>query len=85
MVCSSWVRSLVVQAGSFAKRVNSIGGRSLQQVSRITYPPNREFRAITRMMVDTGSGSMSKAGLLVDNMMTEKDDDGRFASGGWKR
>lgn len=33
------------------------------------------------MMVDTGS--MSRAGPLVD-MMPEKDDDGRFASGGWK-
>ncbi|KAL4293312.1 hypothetical protein AHAS_Ahas18G0115500 [Arachis hypogaea] len=34
------------------------------------------------MMVDTGS-VLRSVGSLV-NMMPEKDDDGRFASGGWK-
>ncbi|KAE9621440.1 putative protein-serine/threonine phosphatase [Lupinus albus] len=85
MVCSSCVRSLVIQAGTFAKRVkiNSIGGRSLQQVSRISYWSNREFKKIIGMMVDTGSMS-SRDGPLLDNTITEKDDDGQFASGGWK-
>ena len=84
MVCSSCVRSLVVQAGTFAKRVkiNSIG-RSLQAVPSISYSPSREFKTITVMMVDTGSVSR-RAGPLVD-MVSEKDEDGRFASGGWKR
>ncbi|OIV89431.1 hypothetical protein TanjilG_21889 [Lupinus angustifolius] len=85
MVCSSCVRSLVVQAGIFAKRVeiNSIGGRSLQQVSRISYWSGREFKKIIGMMVDTDSMS-SRDGPLLDNMMTKKGDDGQFASGGWK-
>ncbi|KAK7256753.1 hypothetical protein RIF29_30211 [Crotalaria pallida] len=86
MLCSSCVkRSLIFRAGTFATRlkINSIGGWSWQQVSRISYSPNREFKKIIGMMVDTGSVS-STAGPLVDNMVTEKDDDGRFASGGWK-
>ncbi|OIW17068.1 hypothetical protein TanjilG_15651 [Lupinus angustifolius] len=85
MLCSSCIRSLVVQAGTYAKRLetNSIGGRSLQQVSRISYWRNREFKKIIGMMVDTGSMS-SRDGPLVDNMMAEKYDEGRFASGGWK-
>ncbi|KAK7293529.1 hypothetical protein RJT34_16397 [Clitoria ternatea] len=82
MVCSSCVRSLVVQAGIFANRVRINGiGRSLQAVPGFFNSPIREFKTHIVMMVDTGS--MSRAGPLVD-MMPEKDDDGRFASGGWK-
>ncbi|CAL0335171.1 unnamed protein product [Lupinus luteus] len=85
MVCSSCVRSLVVQAGIFAKRVeiNSIRGRSLQQVSRISYWSGGEFKKIIGMMVDADSMS-SSGGHFLDNLVTEKDDDGQFASGGWK-
>ena len=83
MVCSSCVRSLVVQAGTFAKRVRINNTRkSLLAVPSISYSPIRQFKTFTVMMVDTGSVSRS-AGSLVD-MMPEKDDDGRFASGGWK-
>ena len=82
MVCRSCVRSLVVQAGTFANRVRINGfGRSLQAVQSFSHWPIREYKTTTRMMVDTGS--MSRAGPLVDTM-PEKDDDGRFASGGWK-
>lgn len=71
---------MVVQAGTFANRVRINGfGRSLRVVSG--FSSNSEYKTITGMMVDTGS--MSRAGPLVD-MMPEKDDDGRFASGGWK-
>ena len=83
MVCGSCVRSLVVQAGTFANRVKINGfGRSLRVVRGFSYWPIREYKTFPGMMVDTGS--MSRAGPLVD-MMPEKDDDGRFASGGWKR
>lgn len=83
MVCSSCVRSLVVQAGTFVNRVRiNEFGRSLLAVQSFSHWPIREYKTITGMMVDTGS--MSSAGPLVD-MMPEKDDDGRFASGGWKR
>ncbi|KAL9330970.1 hypothetical protein ACSQ67_000580 [Phaseolus vulgaris] len=82
MVCGSCVRSLVVQAGTFANRVKINGfGRSLRVVRGFSYWPIREYKTFPGMMVDTGS--MSRAGPLVD-MMPEKDDDGRFASGGWK-
>ncbi|XP_052736075.1 probable protein phosphatase 2C 76 isoform X2 [Vigna angularis] len=81
MVCGSCVRSfLVVQAGTFANRVRINGfGRSLRLVSG--FSSISEYKTITGMMIHTGS--MSRAGPLVD-MMPEKDDDGRFASGGWK-
>ncbi|XP_020226408.1 probable protein phosphatase 2C 76 [Cajanus cajan] len=82
MVCSSCVRSLFVQAGIFANRVKINGiGRSLRAARGFSYWPIREYKTSIGMMVDTGS--MSRAGPLVD-MMPEKDDDGRFASGGWK-
>ena len=82
MVCSNCLRSLVVQAGTFTKKVkfNNIG-RSLRTIpSRcISYSWNREFKANIRMMFDTG-----RVAAVVD-MLPEKDDDGGFASGGWKR
>ena len=53
--------------------------RSLQAVPSISYSPTRQFKTFPVMMVGTGSVSRS-AGSLVD-MMREKDDDGRFASG----
>ncbi|KAK7385021.1 hypothetical protein VNO78_30728 [Psophocarpus tetragonolobus] len=80
MVCTSCVRSLVVQAVNFANRVKiNRFGTSLRIVRSLSYWPILEYK--TGMMVD--AGSMSRAGPFVD-MMTEKDDDGRFASGGWK-
>ena len=57
--------------------------RSLQAVPSISYSPTRQFKTFLVMMVVmmVGTGSVSRsAGSLVD-MMREKDDDGRFASG----
>ncbi|CAJ1972341.1 unnamed protein product [Sphenostylis stenocarpa] len=82
MVCRSGVRSVVVHAGTFANRVKINGfGRSLRLVRGFSYWPIREYNTNTGMMVDTGS--VSRAAPIID-MMPEKDDDGRFGSGGWK-
>ncbi|KAF7830679.1 putative protein phosphatase 2C 76 [Senna tora] len=82
MVYSSCIRSLVVEVGTFTNKVqlHSIV-RSLHKVPSITYSWNRGFKTSIGMMVDTGA--MSRAGPIVD-MLPEKDDDGGFASGGWK-
>lgn len=36
------------------------------------------------MMVETGASANAKGGPVVD-VLPEKDDDGGYASGGWKR
>ncbi|XP_028806827.1 probable protein phosphatase 2C 76 isoform X1 [Neltuma alba] len=82
MVYSSCIRSLVVQVRSFTNKVQFYNiVRSLHKVPSITYSWNRGFKTSIGMMVNTGV--MSNPGPIVD-MLAEKDDDGGFASGGWK-
>lgn len=84
MVYRSCVRSLVVQVGTFTNKLqfyNSV--RSLHRVpSIVAGSRNRGFKRSVGMMITTGA--VSNSGTIVD-MLTEKDDDGGFASGGWKR
>lgn len=89
MVCSSCLRSVIVQTGLIGtiltpKRVHlpSIGIRPLYVGAGLTFWQNREFRKGVKMMVD--SGATANQGPLV-NSFPEKDDDGGYASGGWKR
>lgn len=86
MVCGRCMSSIIVRAGIFRKRVilNCVG-KGFGTVPLIGCFSNRVFRKYIGMMVDTGS--MSRAGTVVD-MVTQKDDDGArggFVSGGWKR
>lgn len=86
MVCTSCLRSVIVKAGhigKFAKeRVQLINiRRSLTASLGLSFSWNREFRTSVRMMVDTGA--TTKQGTIVD-VLLEKDDDGGYASGGWK-
>lgn len=85
MVCGRCMSSIIVRAGIFRKRVilNCVG-KGFGTVPLIGCFSNRVFRKYIGMMVDTGS--MSRAGTVVD-MAPQKDDDGArggFASGGWK-
>ncbi|XVF10030.1 hypothetical protein REPUB_Repub07fG0148900 [Reevesia pubescens] len=87
MVCSSYLRSVIIQTRPIGtiltpKRVHlrSIG-RTLYVGFGLTFWWNREFRTSLRMMVD--SGSTASQGPVVDTF-PEKDDAGGYVSGGWK-
>uniref|UniRef100_A0A5B7ASA9 protein-serine/threonine phosphatase n=1 Tax=Davidia involucrata TaxID=16924 RepID=A0A5B7ASA9_DAVIN len=86
MVCNSCLRTVIVQAGNFGRftkrRVQlSDIGRSFNATLGATYLLNKKFTTTGKMMVDTGA--TAKQGLIID-MLPEKDDDGGYASGGWK-
>lgn len=87
MVCTSCIRSVIVQAGhlgTFTKRRVQLSntGKSLHAGLGFKYWWNREFRTSLRMMVDTSA--TGKRGPIID-VLPEKEDDGGYASGGWKR
>ncbi|KAJ4843429.1 hypothetical protein Tsubulata_021597 [Turnera subulata] len=88
MVCSSCVRSVLLQAGVLCKtRVGRWGnvGRSLNAGRfGVNFSWNRcdHFAGTSlRMMVDSAS---NVKGVTMHDMLPEKDDDGGYASGGWK-
>ncbi|KAF5451094.1 hypothetical protein F2P56_031392 [Juglans regia] len=79
-------RNVIVQAGNigiFSKGRVQLGDtqRSLHAALGLRNFWNREFRKNSKMMVDTSAPE--KGGPTVD-VLPEKDEDGRFASGGWK-
>lgn len=86
MLCNSCIRSVIVQAGSFRKTRLQLGniGRSLNASRSINYKCNRQvfLRSSITMMVD--SDSTDTRGPTVD-LLKEKEDDGGFVSGWWKR
>lgn len=78
---------MIVQAGHIGtfttRRVQlSSTGRSSHARLGFTNWWNREFKTSLRMMVDTSV--TGKRGPIID-VLTEKDEDGGYASGGWKR
>jgi hypothetical protein len=80
-------RSVIVQVGHigvFSKSKVWLGDiqRSLHAGLGLNYLWNREFRTSLRMMVDT---SATEKGVPIVDVLPEKDEDGGFASGGWKR
>lgn len=88
MVCNSYLRSLIVRAGRIGiltKRRVQISNtrRSLHACVGVSYTWNCEFRRSFKMMVDS-SGAAAKRGPIVD-ILPEKEDDGGYVSGGWKR
>lgn len=60
------------------------GWRSLNAARSLTYLKDCKFTTIRKMMVETGASANAKGGPVVD-VLPEKDDDGGYASGGWKR
>lgn len=84
MVCSGCIRNVIVQAGHIGQsavrsvRLRAIY-RSLNANIGLRYTWNRQFRSSVKMMVDTAKGEP------IINVLPEKEDDGGYASGGWKR
>ncbi|XP_062149119.1 probable protein phosphatase 2C 76 [Alnus glutinosa] len=79
-------RSVIVQVGQigvFSKSKVQLGDiqRSFHACLGLKYLWNREFRTSLRMMVDT---SATEKGVPSVDVLPEKDEDGGFASGGWK-
>ena len=87
MVCSSCIRNVIVQAGHIGQsaagsvQLRSIY-RSLNASLRLKCYWNREFWSSIKMMV--GTGATAKGGPII-NLLPEKEEDGGYSSGGWKR
>lgn len=86
MVCSYNIRNVIAQAGhvgiiSRRVQINNIW-RSLPSNFGFVHTWKREYRTNLMMMVDTVASE--NRGPVVDKH-PEKDEDGGYASGGWKR
>ncbi|XP_076948221.1 putative protein phosphatase 2C member 13, mitochondrial [Bidens hawaiensis] len=83
MVCSSYLRTVILQAGNIQKVTPGLARFASFQTSLKTafVSSDRIFSSVRRMMVDTSAGAGRG---LTTNTSSEKDDDGGFASGGWK-
>ncbi|KAL3521622.1 hypothetical protein ACH5RR_019771 [Cinchona calisaya] len=88
MLCNIWLRYVVVRArriGSYSegRLLSNSGGRSLNLNAgrSFSYLKECKFTAIRKMMVDTSS---TAKGEPIGDVLPEKDDDGGYASGGWK-
>ncbi|XP_071734097.1 probable protein phosphatase 2C member 13, mitochondrial [Rutidosis leptorrhynchoides] len=86
MVCSSHLKTVILQARNIQKVANGLVRfasfkRSPKTISAVRFAPVRIFTSVTKMMVDT-SATGNRG--LTSSTSPEKDDDGGFASGGWK-
>lgn len=87
MVCKSCLRSVILQVGHIgriaeARNQFSSIRRSLITTQSLRYSWNHNLTTTRKMMVDTSA--TASQGSIVD-ILPEKDDDGGYASGGWKR
>ncbi|XP_075492336.1 putative protein phosphatase 2C 76 isoform X1 [Primulina tabacum] len=84
MLCNSFLRSVNLWAGHIERSIEVgkfryiCGGSNA--TCRLTYLWDRKFVGTRKMMVDSGSTARRP---IID-VLTEKDDGGGFASGGWK-
>lgn len=60
-------------------------GRNLNAALRLNYLEDCKFSLKGKMMVDTVGASATTKGGHISDVLLEKDDDGGYASGGWKR
>jgi len=86
MFCGSCLRSVILQGGYIGRFTKgrvllSNLGRSLSATWGQTDWTSRKFTKTVEMMVDTGA--TANRGPIVD-VLPERDDDGGYASGGWK-
>ncbi|PIN16157.1 Serine/threonine protein phosphatase [Handroanthus impetiginosus] len=84
MLCNSFLRSVSLWAGHIGRhtdfrRFSYICGGS-NATHWLTYSLSCKFGRKRKMMVDSGS---TAKGSMID-ILPEKDDDGGYASGGWK-
>ncbi|KAF5772259.1 putative protein-serine/threonine phosphatase [Helianthus annuus] len=87
MVCSSYLKTVILQAGKYIQKVTRGLGqfaslrRSPKTISAVRFSSDRIFPSFRKMMVDTGAAT--NRGMATNNS-PEKLDDGGYASGGWK-
>ncbi|KAI7733985.1 hypothetical protein M8C21_032566 [Ambrosia artemisiifolia] len=87
MVCSSYLKTVILQAGKYIQKVTRGLGqftnlrRSPKTISAVRFSSDRIFPSFRKMMVDTGAST--NRGMSASNS-PEKVDDGGYASGGWK-
>ncbi|KAL2540239.1 putative protein phosphatase 2C 76 [Abeliophyllum distichum] len=84
MLCNSFLRSVSLRAGNIVRytelrQLSYIRGLNAPQC--LTYLWDCKSTIKRKMMVD--SGATAKGGPVID-IIPEKDDDGGYASGGWK-
>lgn len=87
MVCSSHLKTLILQAGNIRKVAQGLSQfasfrTSLKTTSAARFPSYQVFPSLRKMMVDTEATANRG---LTNTPLTEKEDDGGYASGGWKR
>ncbi|XP_076944663.1 putative protein phosphatase 2C member 13, mitochondrial [Bidens hawaiensis] len=83
MVCSSYLRTAILQAGNIHKVTPGlVPFASFQTTLKTAFvSSDRIFSSVRRMMVDMSAGAGRG---LTTNTSSDKDDDGGFATGGWK-
>lgn len=86
MVCSSYLRTVILQAGNIQKVTEGLlqfpsFRKGPKNFPTATFSSNRIFPSIRRMMVDTSATANQGS---TTNSSPEKDDNGGCASGGWK-
>ncbi|KAG8390393.1 hypothetical protein BUALT_Bualt01G0078700 [Buddleja alternifolia] len=84
MLCNSFLRSVSLRVGNIVRytqvqQFSSFRGGS-NATHCLTYLWNRKFARTKKMMVDTGATAKGS----MNDILPEKDDDGGYASGGWK-
>lgn len=88
MVCSSYLKTVILQAGKYIQKVTRGLGqfatlkRSPKAISAVRFSCDRIFPSVRKMMVDTSSAANRG---MATNSSPEKIDDGGYASGCWKR
>ncbi|KAI3749090.1 hypothetical protein L6452_12662 [Arctium lappa] len=86
MICSSYLRTVILQAGHIGKPVEGLVQFanlkiSLKTIPTVTFSLDQKFSTIRKIMMGAGAtGSRN----LIAGAMPERDGDGSYASGGWK-
>ncbi|KAK9063152.1 hypothetical protein SSX86_017022 [Deinandra increscens subsp. villosa] len=86
MVCNSYLKTVILQAGKYIQKVTRgfarfANLRSPKTISALRFSSDRIFPSIRKMMVDT-SATGNRG--MTSNSLSEKVDDRGYASGGWK-
>lgn len=98
MVCNSCLRSVIVRAGNTGiisgrkfwfsgtqqKNLHASLRLGVNYSSSLKYSWSFEFLRCVKMMVDSSSSQAAKREPIVD-VLTEKDEESGYVSGGWKR
>ncbi|KAL7614596.1 probable protein phosphatase 2C 76 [Lactuca sativa] len=82
MICSSYLRTLILQGGHIGKPVEGLLQFAKLKTSPIvTFSSDHKWLTTGKRMM--AAGASGSRGLIAD-ALTEKDSDGSYTSGGWK-